>query len=85
MQRKPLRITSNYNENFTITSIISKNNYIIAVPTKKDNTSVAYSLEITAPDIENSKKRYFTDTLSINFENNQPVKINCTGWYTFKK
>jgi len=73
-------ILNNYDEDFEIESVSSKNSIIKVLSQKKIGNRYEFSLEITPPPVE-GEKRIFTDVFSVNIKGGKKLEIACRGFY----
>jgi hypothetical protein len=77
--KKYLSITNNYNEEFEVESMSSKEGRIKVFDQKKIRNRYQIALEITPPTGKVRKK--FTDTFTINLKDGQRFEVPCKGTY----
>lgn len=82
-EKKELWVLSNYDENFEISSIESREGIIKVADKEKDGNRYKINLEIMPP-LPRGNARMFTDTLSISTKDGEQVKIACRGFYKQK-
>ncbi|MBN1974712.1 MAG: DUF1573 domain-containing protein [Sedimentisphaerales bacterium] len=73
-------VFNNYNQEFEIESISSKNNYITVLSEGKVNDGYQFEVQITPP--PGGDKRSFSDELYILIKDREKLKIDCNGYYT---
>ena len=77
-------ILNNYDEDFEIESVSSKEGIIKVLSQEKiDNHRYKFELEITPPAAK-GEKRLFMDTLLVNIKDDEELKITCLGLYSRK-
>ena len=76
-------ILNNYNRDFEIESISSKEGIIRVLSQEKNENRYRFELEITPPATKN--KRRFTDVFFVNIKDGRKLIINCQGFYSKKK
>jgi hypothetical protein len=77
---KKVRVISNYNEEFDIESVFSKEGHINVLNQKKINRGYELNVEIRPPN-SNGKTRIFSDTFSIGLKGIGRLNISCNGFY----
>lgn len=83
--QKELWLLNNYNEDFEIASITSKEGIIKLVSKEKMGSRYKVNLEINPPKAEGKEAlRMFTDTLTIKTSDGDTVDINCRGFFRLK-
>ena len=82
--KREIWVLNNYEEEFEIESLSSKNGLIKVLEKKKDGSRYKLDLEITPPPIE-GKKRIFSDNFVIKIKDGQTLNITCRGFYKRKK
>ena len=82
--RKEIWIKSNYDDNFEIESIISKNEFIKVLKQEKEGSTVMIEVEITSPKPPKETTKYFTDNLTIKIKGEEEMTVRCIGWYPKK-
>jgi hypothetical protein len=82
--QKPVKrdvwVLNNYGEDFEIASASSKNGAIKILSQEEISNGYHLEAEITPPANE-SEQKIFTDTLTIDIKDNEPLKITCRGFY----
>lgn len=73
-------VFNNYNQEFEIGSITSKNNYIKVLNQDKVENGYQFELQITPPPVPEGKNG-FSDELDIQIKNGEKLKIGCNGYY----
>ena len=82
--KKTVYVFSNYDENFQIESISSKNGILKILSQEKiDGNRCKIELEIIPP-LQESQKRHFEDTLSIDIKGGEKLEVRCIGAYSQK-
>jgi len=82
--KREIWILNNYEEDFEIESLSSKNGIVKILEKKKDGNRYKLNLEIVPPSIE-EKKRIFTDNIVIKIKDGDTLNITCRGFYKRKK
>lgn len=77
---KKVRVISNYNEQFDIESVFSKEGHINILNQKRTNNGYELDIEIKPPDSK-GRTRIFSDTLSIGLKGIGRLNISCNGFY----
>jgi hypothetical protein len=72
-------VFNNYNQEFEIESVTSKNNYFTVLSQSKVNNGYQFEVQITPPPSEG--KRNFSDELYIQIKKGEKIKIDCNGYY----
>jgi hypothetical protein len=82
--QKPLTrqvwVLSNYNEDFEVESVSTKNDIIKVLSKEKVGNRYKFELEITPPP-PNANQKTFKDILSINIKGGRKLKLPCNGFY----
>lgn len=81
--RDGITILNNYQEEFEIESVKSKEGITKVVKQGKIRYGYTFSLQITPPD--SADKQRFSDEISIQIKDGELLKIKCQGFYTRKK
>ncbi len=80
--KKVVWLLNNYQEDFEVESVSSKNNFIKLLSQEKVGNRYKFSLQITPPADE--EKRIFRDVFRINIKGGEKVEVNCSGFYRRK-
>ncbi len=72
-------VFNNYNQEFEIDSVTSKNNHIALLSQGKVNNGYQFEIQITPPPAQG--KRNFSDELYIQIKGGEKLKIDCNGYY----
>jgi len=82
---RTISILNNYEKDFEIESLTSKNNVVGIKVLEQKKISNGYQLEvaITPPAAEGKAK--FTDQLTLNIKDGEELPIRCNGYYTKRK
>lgn len=80
-EKRTISLTSNYNEDITIESIVSDKGLIKVVGQNKTENHFEFEVEITPP-ARDGKLRVFSDTLHINIKGKESLDILCRGFYS---
>lgn len=78
---KKVRITSNYNENFELSSWASKYELVKVVGNQKLRDGYELAIEITPPET-NGEKRIFTEELALTTKGGDRLEIPLNGFYS---
>ena len=81
--RNNVTILNNYQEDFEIASVKSKEGITKVIKQEKIRNGYRFSLEITPPDSLDSRR--FTDEFSVQIKEGDLLKIKCQGFYTRRK
>lgn len=83
--QKEIRILNNYEENFEIDSVSSKNNAVAVrvLEQKKITSGYQLDVDITPPAAEDKLK--FTDAFLINIKGGEKLEVTCNGYYPKSK
>ena len=73
-------VFNNYNEDFQIDSVSSKNKYFTLLSRGKVSNGYQFEVQLTPPPAEG--KTSFTDELYIQVKDGEKLKIDCNGYYT---
>lgn len=80
-EQKEVVITSHYGDSLKIAKSTSRAGLMkIAKQEIKDNT-LTLTIEITMPEKGPANRRYFSDELTIQFDNSEEVEIRASGWF----
>jgi hypothetical protein len=83
--QKELWLLNNYNENFEIASVTSKEGTMKLLSKEKMGNRYKLNIEITPPKAEGKETlRMFTDTLSIKTDDGDTVNVSCRGFFRLK-
>ncbi len=74
-------IKNNYDQEFTIQSVVCQNNTMKIVSQEKQGASIQLMIEISIPPQTDKVRRYITDKLDITTSDGEVLTINCSGWY----
>ncbi len=77
---KELWILNNYDEDFEVESVSSKEGNIKVLSQEKVGNRYKYELEITPPAVE-GQKRLFSDVFFVNLKGGEKLEIKCRGFY----
>jgi hypothetical protein len=75
-------IKSNYDKDFEIESLASKNGYVKVLKQDKIDHTYKILVSVTAP--ENKQTMFFSDTLDIKIKGSATLTVNCRGFYARK-
>jgi hypothetical protein len=78
---KELWILNNYDEDFEVESVSSKEGNIKVLSQEKVDNRYKFELEIMPPDV-GAQKRLFSDVFFVNVKGGERLKVNCRGFYT---
>jgi hypothetical protein len=79
---KELWLMNNYNEDFDITSVTSKEGIIKVVNKEKVGNRFKFTLDVLPPPPKSgAQARMFTDTLTITVKDGEKVEVPCRGFY----
>jgi hypothetical protein len=78
---KELWLLNNYNEDFDIASVTSKENIIKVVAKEKVGNRYKLSLDVLPPKQASNQVRMFTDTLTITIKDGETIEVACRGFY----
>ncbi len=78
--KRDVWILNNYGGDFEIESISSKNDNIKVLSHEKISNGYHFEVEITPP-VKEGEQKIFTDALTINIKDNEPMEIACRGFY----
>ncbi|MBN2271766.1 MAG: DUF1573 domain-containing protein [Sedimentisphaerales bacterium] len=81
--RDGITVLNNYQENFEIESVNSKEGITKVVKKEQISNGYMFSLQITPPDSAGTQR--FSDEISIQIKDGELLKIKCQGFYTRKK
>jgi hypothetical protein len=73
-------VFNNYNQEFEIESITSKNNYISVLSQSKVNDGFQFEIKLTPPPADG--KSSYNDELYIKIKNGENLQIDCNGYYS---
>ncbi len=79
--RREMWILNNYGDTFEIESITSRDGYIKVLEQQKVDQRYKLSLEITPPERDSKRARFFTDILNITLKNGKTLDVVCRGFY----
>jgi hypothetical protein len=74
-------VKNNYNEDFSIQSVVCQNNTMKIASQTKEGSSIKLIIEIAIPPQTNNVRRYITDKLDLKMSDGEVLTINCSGWY----
>ncbi len=77
---KEVWILNNYDEDFEVESVSSKEGTIKVLSQEKIDNRYKFELEITPP-AAGAQKRLFSDTFFVNVKDGEKLQINCRGFY----
>jgi len=80
LQKREIWVLSNYNEDFEIESVSTKNDIIKVLSRERIGNRYKFELEITPP-LPQLDQRMFEDTFFVNIKNSRKLKLNCNGFY----
>jgi hypothetical protein len=80
---RELWVLSNYNEDFEIESVTSKNGHAKITNQEKDGNRYKIDLEITPPQ-PSGKKRMFEDKILVKIKDGDKIEVSCFGVYAKK-
>jgi len=78
---RPLWVLNNYDEDFEIESVSSKNGIIKVLGQEKIGNRYKFELEITPPATE-SRSTIFTDVFFVNIKGGEKLEVVCRGFYS---
>ncbi|MHC4271156.1 MAG: DUF1573 domain-containing protein [Planctomycetota bacterium] len=81
---RELWVLSNYNEDFEIESVTSKNGHAKITNQEKDGNRYKIDLEITPPQ-PSSKKKMFQDKILVKIKDREKIVVSCFGVYAKNK
>jgi hypothetical protein len=80
IQKRPIYLTSNYNQPIEIESISSDKGIIKVISQEKTENQYKLTTEI-APPLQEGQLRVFSDTLHIKLKGKEPIAVSCRGFY----
>jgi hypothetical protein len=86
---RKISVLNNYEKDFAIESLTSKNNIVTVEVLKQKKISnesqIGYQLEVAITPPAEEGKAKFTDQLSLNIKDGEELPIRCNGYYTKRK
>ncbi|MBA7562398.1 hypothetical protein ES708_04050 [subsurface metagenome] len=79
--RKTVYILSNYDDDFEVESVSTKNDVIKVVSREKVGNRYKLEVDLIPPPIEDNK-RHFGDVLTVNIKDGGKLEIKCVGVYS---
>ncbi|MDD5135130.1 MAG: DUF1573 domain-containing protein [Phycisphaerae bacterium] len=80
-QKRTIYLTSNYNQEIVVDSVVSDNGIVKVVGQKQTENRFEFEVEITPP-ARKGKLRVFSDTLHINLKGKVPINVPCRGFFS---
>lgn len=82
---RKISILNNYDKEFEIESLTSKNNVVGVEVLEQKKISNGYQLEVSITPPVSEDKTKFTDQLSVNIKDGEELPIRCNGYYSKRK
>jgi hypothetical protein len=80
-EQKEVVITSHYGDSLKIAKSSSRTGLMKVGKQEIKENALTLTIEITMPEKEASGRRYFSDELTIQFDNSEEVVIRASGWF----
>lgn len=80
-EQKEVIIKSNYGETLEIAAVSSRLGYMEIIDREVEENALKLTIEISMPEKDSATRRYFSDELTITFENEQEVEVRISGWF----
>lgn len=80
-EQKEVVITSHYGDSLKIAKSASRTGLMKIVKQEIKDNALTLTIEITMPEQDTTSRRYFSDELTIQFDNSQEVEVRISGWF----